>query len=191
VVRSGVDSGSMVVVVGAGGVGTYAAQTAKAFGAHVAAIDIDANRLEALSAYVDLPLLATELDIKGIRKAVAAYEVEAGLAPHSRIILECSGSAAGQTSAYSLLTHDATLAIVGFTLDKVSVRLSNLMAFDATVFGNWGCLPEHYPAILELIAEERIDVNPFVEQLPMSRLNNLLKDEGHVRRPVLIPDFPE
>jgi len=191
VVRAGADAKSMVVVVGAGGVGTFAAQTAKAFGSHVAAIDVDANRLEALSSYIDLPLLATELDTRGIRKAIAAYEAEAGLPPHSRIIIECSGTAAGQTTAYSLLTHDATLAVVGFTLEKVPLRLSNLMAFDATAFGNWGCLPEHYPAILGLIAEGRLDVAPFVERHPMSQLNDLLKHEGHVRRPVLIPDFPE
>ena len=48
VVRAGVDSNSMVVVIGAGGVGTFAAQTAKALGAHVAAIDVDPNRLESL-----------------------------------------------------------------------------------------------------------------------------------------------
>jgi len=191
VVRAGADAKSMVVVVGAGGVGTFAAQTAKAFGSHVAAIDVDPNRLEALGSAVDLPLLATELDTRAIRKAVAAYEAEAGLPPHSRVIIECSGSGAGQSTAYALLNHDATLAVVGFTLEKVPLRLSNLMAFDATAFGNWGCLPEHYPAILELMAEGRIDVDPFVEHHPMSRLNDLLKDEGHVRRPVLIPDFPE
>jgi len=191
VVRADVGANSMVVVIGAGGVGTFAAQTAKALGAHVAAIDVDPNRLESLAASVDLPLLATELDTKGIRKAVRAYEADAGLPSHSRKVIECSGTAAGQNTAYSLLTHNATLAVVGFTLEKVPLRLSNLMAFDATAFGNWGCLPEHYPAILDLIADGRINVDPFVEHHPMSHLNDLLKAHGHVRRPVLIPDFPE
>ena len=40
------------------------------------------------------------------------------------------------------------LSIVGFTPRKVEVRLSNLMAFEATAQGNWGCLPEHYPGAL-------------------------------------------
>ena len=30
----------------------------------------------------------------------------------------------GQTNAYSLINHGATLAVVGFTMDKVEVRLS-------------------------------------------------------------------
>jgi 6-hydroxycyclohex-1-ene-1-carbonyl-CoA dehydrogenase len=191
IVRTGANAKSMVVVVGAGGVGTFAAQTAKALGAHVAAIDVDARRLDAISDYIDLPLDAGELDTKQIRKAIATYEGEAGLPRHSRIVAECSGNAAGQATSYALLTHNSQLAVVGFTLDKIPLRLSNLMAFDATAFGNWGCLPEHYPAILGLLAEGRLDVAPFVERHPMNKLNDLLCDEGHVKRPVLIPDFPE
>jgi len=73
--------------------------------------------------------------------------------------------------------------------DKVELRLSNVMAFDATVQGNWGCLPEHFPPILRLVKEGRIVVAPFVERFPMSRLNDLLVEQHHSRRPVLIPDF--
>jgi len=32
----------------------------------------------------------------------------------------------------------ATLAVVGFTMDKAEVRLSNLMALHARALGNWG-----------------------------------------------------
>ena len=88
-----------------------------------------------------------------------------------------------------MLNHDAKLAVVGFTMEKVPLRLSNLMAFDATAFGNWGCLPAYFPPILGLVAKGDIDVKPFVERFPMSRLNELLEGHGHVRRPVLIPDF--
>jgi 6-hydroxycyclohex-1-ene-1-carbonyl-CoA dehydrogenase len=109
--------------------------------------------------------------------------------PHGRIVLECSGTAAGQETAYALLTYDGKRGVVGFTLDKVSLRLSNLVAFDATAFGNWGCLPDHFPAILRLIQEGRIELKPFLELHPMSRLNDLLREGGHARRPVLIPDF--
>ncbi len=189
VVRAGVGEGSMVVVVGAGGVGTFAVQASKALGAHVAAIDVDPARLSALDGLVDLPLDARTLEAKAIRGAVAAFEKERGRPPHGRCILECSGSAAGQQTAWSLLHHDARLAVVGFTLDRIEVRLSNLMAFDATVFGNWGCLPGHFPAILRWIREGKLQIRPFVERHPMSRLNDLLRAHGHARRPVLIPDF--
>lgn len=189
VVRAGIGRGSMVVVVGAGGVGTFAMQTAKARGAHVAAIDVDPKRLAGLGKYADLTLNAKEVDAKGVRGAIVAYEKEHALPGHGRIVLECSGTAAGQETAYGLLTYDGKLGIIGFTLDKVPVRLSNLMAFDATAFGNWGCLPDHFPAILKLVSEGKIELKPFLERHPMNRLNDLLREGGHARRPVLIPDF--
>lgn len=191
VLRCNVNEGDMVVVVGAGGVGTFALQTAKARGAHTAAIDVDADRLERLAPYVDLALDARALDTKSIRKAVSAYEKEHGLPGIGRKVLECSGTGAGQETAYALLTFDGTLAVVGFTLDKVPFRLSNLMAFDATAFGNWGCLPEHFPEMLRLIGEGKLNVKPFVERHPMSAVNDLLRAEHHERRPVLIPDFED
>jgi 6-hydroxycyclohex-1-ene-1-carbonyl-CoA dehydrogenase len=191
VLRCDIHEGDMVVVVGAGGVGAFALQTAKVRGARTAAIDVDADRLELLAKYIDLPLDASKLDVKGIRKAVASYESEHGLPGVGRRILECSGTAPGQETAFALLTYDARLAVVGFTLDKIPVRLSNLMAFDATAFGNWGCLPEHFPEMLRLVQEGRLDVRPFVERHPMSDVNDLLRAEHHARRPVLIPDFED
>ena len=65
---------------------------------------------------------------------------------------------------------------VGFTPEKVSLRLSNLMAFDATVHGTWGCPPEQYPSVLELIAAHKIALEPFVEVRPMRDVNAVLDD---------------
>ncbi len=189
VLRADVREGDLAVVIGAGGVGTFALQTAKFLGARTVAIDIDPERLAAVSSYADVELNAAELGPKGVRGAVAAAERDLAVNPYRRKILECSGTADGQQTAWALLGHNATLVIVGFTMRKVEVRLSNLMAFDATAFGNWGCLPSHFPAILDLVAEGAIEIGPFVERYPMSRLNELLAREHHSRRPILIPDF--
>ncbi len=64
--------------------------------------------------------------------------------------------------------HGATLCVVGFTMDKVEIRLSNLMAFDARAIGNWGCTPEHYPAALDLVLEGKVQIKPFVEAQPLA-----------------------
>jgi hypothetical protein len=50
-----------------------------------------------------------------------------------------SGTVPGQELAWTLLPPAGTVGIIGFTMDKATVRLSNLMALDATAFGNWGC----------------------------------------------------
>ena len=94
--------------------------------------------------------------------------------------------------AFGLLTFGATLSVVGYTLDKVSVRLSNLMAYDAVAQGNWGCLPEHYPAALALVLDGKVRLGPFIERRPMSAINETFEalHAGSLRRrPVLVPDF--
>jgi 6-hydroxycyclohex-1-ene-1-carbonyl-CoA dehydrogenase len=61
------------------------------------------------------------------------------------------------------LDHGAYLAVVGFTPKPVEFRLSNLMAFDATARGNWGCPPDQYPAALKLVLEGKVVLAPFIE----------------------------
>jgi len=106
------------------------------------------------------------------------------------IVLECSGMAAGQTTAFGLLVHGATLAVVGFTMDKVELRLSNLMAFDARAIGNWGCPPELYPGALDLVLDGKVKLAAFVETFPLADINRVF-DAVHrreiTRRAVLVP----
>ena len=109
-------------------------------------------------------------------------------------IFETSGHAGGQSRAFSLLGYDAHLAVVGYTREKISLRLSNLMAFDATARGTWGCLPEHYPAVVEQILDGRIHLDSFIEQRPMEQINEVFESlHRHEvkRRPILIPSRAE
>jgi 6-hydroxycyclohex-1-ene-1-carbonyl-CoA dehydrogenase len=102
-----------------------------------------------------------------------------------------SGTSAGQTTAFSLLDYGAHLAVVGFTPRKLEVRLSNLMAFDATARGNWGCPPEHYPAALQLVLDGKIAIAPFVEERPLAEAPQVLAAvmrHEMKRRVVLVPN---
>ena len=67
-------------------------------------------------------------------------------------------------SAFALLNHGAYLGVVGFTMDAVTVRLSNLMAFDARAEGVWGCVPSLYPSALELVLSVGVRIAPFAEE---------------------------
>lgn len=171
-----VGSGDLAVVVGVGGVGGYAVQIASALGAKVIAVDIDPVKLEKLSGLgADLTLDAREISGRELKKAVAAFARDNNLRMTEWKIFECSGTVAGQTSAYGLLTHGATLAVVGFTMDKVELRLSNLMAFHARALGNWGCAPEHYPEALDLVLEGKVVMTPFIQRHPLDDINRVLQ----------------
>lgn len=170
--RAGVTPGSLAIVIGAGGVGGYCVQIARAFGAQVVAIDVDDDKLAAIAQHgAGLTLNARNFDAKALKAAVNAFAKQQGLRSTEWQIFECSGTAAGQLSAYGLLVHGATLSVVGFTMDKVEVRLSNLMAFDARALGNWGCPPEYYPAALDLVLDGKVALAPFVEERPLDSIN--------------------
>jgi len=189
--RAGVAPGTLAVVIGTGGVGGYCVQVANAFGAKVVAIDVDDAKLDAVkSSGASLTLNARTLEHKALKGAITEFAKQNSLRATEWFIFECSGTAAGQTTAWGLLVHGATLSVVGFTMDKVELRLSNLMAFDARAIGNWGCPPEQYPAALDLVLEGKVKVKPFVEPMPLKDINRVLEAVHHrqiSKRAVLVP----
>ncbi len=189
--RARVREGDLVIVIGLGGVGGFAVQIAAARGARVVGFDLDPARMERLGKYgLSLGLDPRQGDARSLRKEVSRFAREEGLPPVRWKIFECSGSAAGQALAFGLLVHGAYLSVVGYTMETVELRLSNLMAFDAKAAGNWGCLPELYPEALELVLSGRVQVAPFVERHPLDEIQSVF-EAAHAhrydRRPILVP----
>ncbi|MFO0564029.1 MAG: 6-hydroxycyclohex-1-ene-1-carbonyl-CoA dehydrogenase [Polyangiaceae bacterium] len=176
VVRSGLRAGDVAFVIGGGGVGGFTAQIAKALGAKTVVCDVQDARLEGLAPLgFDHVVNVKGRDVKDVRKELHGKAKEWGIPSLNFKVFECSGTAPGQTLAYTLLSNGATLLVVGFTRDTVTLRLSNLMAFDATVHGSWGCPVEAYPAVLSLIYQGKVVLEPFISRAPMSKINEHLK----------------
>jgi len=190
--RAEVGAGDAAIVVGLGGVGGYAAQIARERGAAVIAIDVDPERRDGARSRGAVDAIdPSGLPGKEIRGRVQAAAREAGARATGWKVFECSGSAAGQSTAFGLLGPAATLMVVGFTLETVEVRLSNLMAFDAKAIGNWGCDPAHYPEIVRMVLEGRIDVVSTTEMRPLSSVPRVFDDLREHRlsgRVVLVPE---
>jgi 6-hydroxycyclohex-1-ene-1-carbonyl-CoA dehydrogenase len=191
--KSGLRADDFAIIIGAGGIGTYACQIAQSMGAKVLALDIAEERLEALAQVgITETLNIANLDIKTAKAQVKECCKTLDAAPHSWQIYETSGTKPGQELAFALLGYAATLSIVGFTMDKLELRLSNLMAFDGKVIGTWGCRPELYPNVIKLVAEGKVQIKPFVETCPMSRINEVFADtlqHKFTKRSILLPDF--
>ncbi|PNU19038.1 6-hydroxycyclohex-1-ene-1-carbonyl-CoA dehydrogenase [Geothermobacter hydrogeniphilus] len=189
--QAGVGNGDLAIVIGVGGVGGYCVQMARAFGATVIAIDIDQAKLDAIAEHgAAATFNAMEIGGRDLKKAISAFAKEQGLRRTEWFIFECSGSKPGQETAYGLMVHGSTLSVVGFTMDKVDIRLSNLMAFHARALGNWGCLPEHYPAALDLVLAGKVELAPFVEQRPLEQINEVfaaVHDRKMSKRAILVP----
>jgi 6-hydroxycyclohex-1-ene-1-carbonyl-CoA dehydrogenase len=175
--RSGLGEGDVCFVVGSGGVGAFVAQIAKAKGAHVIAFDVDAGRLELVKTFgAELAISVKDREVKELRKEAGKAAARYGVPSLRYRIFECSGTQSGQLLAYALIAHGATMVQVGYTPKPVEVRLSNLMAFDATIHGSWGAPPQAYADVLPLVYAGQVALAPFTAHAPMSRLNELLDD---------------
>ncbi len=189
--RAEVSSGDGVVVIGAGGIGAFGLQIARVRGARVVVADVDPAKLERAAALGAAAVVDVGgLDARAARDAVRDACREADLPEVGLKVLEMSGTPAGQRLAWSLMRPASILGFVGYCLDEVPVRLSNLMAFDADAFGNWGCRPQLYGPALDLVRSGRVQVGPLVRRFPLDEVQEVLeaaRDHRILERPVLVP----
>jgi len=195
--RADLQPGDNVIVIGVtGGVGVYVAQTLKALGAKtVIGIARNQEKLQrALKYGADFVISTQEKQVKDIRNEFRDICKKNGLeAGFGWKIFEVTGTKAGQDLALELLSFTGKLMVVGFGMAKNEYMLSRLMAFDAEMIGTWGCLPEYYPIVLDMVLSKKVDIGPFVETRPMSKIASVY-DEVHkagspAKRIVLTPDF--
>ncbi len=191
--KAGIEQNDLAIVIGVGGVGIYGAQIAKIFGAKVLALDVSEEKLTIAKFHgIDATLNIRNMDVKQVKEKVKEIARELNAPQVCWKIFEMSGTKAGQEIAYNLLTFASTLSIVGFTMDKLEVRLSNLMAFDAQIIGTWGCKPELYSEVVQLVANDQLKIDQFVETFPMSKINEVFTntlEHKYTKRSVLVPDF--
>lgn len=188
--RAGIGAGDLVIVIGVGGIGSFAIQVANALGAKVIALSHAAAKLEQVAGYGATLKLDDYGSSREIKQAIAAFARDEGLRQTEWIIMECSGSTASQELAFDLLVPGATLCVVGYNIDKGRFRLANLMAHDARALGSWGCPPELYPGALELVLSGKINVADFIERRPLDTINETfaeVRDHRLTRRVVLTP----
>ena len=190
--RAGVAPGSLAIVVGAGGVGGYCVQIARAFGAQ----GRRHRRRRGQARRGRRPRRGADARRPRARRQGDQgrdQRVREGERPARRPSGSSSNAPArppGQLTAYGLLVHGATLSVVGFTMDKVEVRLSNLMAFDARAIGNWGCPPELYPARSTSCSTARSRSSRSSRRIRSTTINDVFAAVHHrdiKQRVVLVP----
>jgi 6-hydroxycyclohex-1-ene-1-carbonyl-CoA dehydrogenase len=195
-VRADVQEGDRCVITGVtGGLGVFMSQILKAMGADVVVgIARHPDKLErALNYGTDYVINSTDKSAKDIRNEFRDLCKANGL-PHNWgwKIFEMTGAKPAQDIALALLGFVGKLVWVGFSTNVNEYSLSRLMAFDAEIIGTWGCLPEYYPIVLQMVLDGQVQLEPFVETRPMSQIEDVF-EEAHtttlMRRIVLTPDF--
>jgi 6-hydroxycyclohex-1-ene-1-carbonyl-CoA dehydrogenase len=193
--RADIQPGDNVVVVGiTGGVGQYMGQVAKALGAKtVIGIARSPEKLKrALSYGADFVISSAEKEVKDVVKEFRGLSKQEGLPNYGWKIFEVTGAKPGQEIALSLIGFTGKLIVVGFSLAKTEYAIGRLMAFDAEIIGTWGCLPEYYPTVLQMVLDGKINMEEFVQTRPMSTIAETFEEAHKVppfKRIVLEPDF--
>jgi 6-hydroxycyclohex-1-ene-1-carbonyl-CoA dehydrogenase len=192
--KADLEMGDNVIVIGIGGVGQYMVQEAKALGARtVIAMDINEKRLEKMLGYgADFVINVSGMDARAVSGEVKAIRKANGLPGYGWKIFEVTGTKPGQELGLGLLSFTGKLIVVGFGMQKVEYSISRLMAFDAEIIGTWGCLPEYYPQVLEMVLSGKIILEPFVQVRPMSTISETFEEchrSAPEQRIVLVPDF--
>jgi len=190
-VRSRLEKGDLALVIGTGGIGIYMVQHARNAGAIVIAIDVDDGKLEqAKKMGATFVVNARSLDQKALKNQIRSIVADNNLPKHKWKIFETSGTAVGQDNAFNLMTFASTVGMVGFTMDKLNVRLSNLMAFDADLFGNWGCRPALYAPVVKDVIAGRVNLQENIEKFPLSEINDVIeasKSHKLKKRAIFVP----
>ena len=193
--RADLQPGDNVVVVGiTGGVGQYVGQISKAIGAKtVIGIARNQEKLDrALQFGTDFIINSTGKDARAVSKEFRSLCKEQGLPNTGWKIFEVTGVKPGQEIALTLLGFTGKLIVVGFGMGKTEYAIGRLMAFDAELIGTWGCLPEYYPIVLDMVLSGKINIEEFVETRPMSTIAETFAEAHKVppmKRIVLEPDF--
>jgi 6-hydroxycyclohex-1-ene-1-carbonyl-CoA dehydrogenase len=195
-VKADVQEGDRCIILGVtGGLGVFMSQMLKAMGAEaVVGIARHPDKLQrALEYGTDFVINSTDKSPKDIRNEFRELCKANGL-PHNWgwKIFEVTGARPAQEIALALLGFVGKLVWVGFSTNVNEYSLSRLMAFDAEIIGTWGCLPEYYPIVLQMVLDGKVQLEPFVETRPMSQIEDVF-EEAHtttlMRRIVLTPDF--
>jgi len=193
--RADLQPGDHVVIVGVtGGVGQYVAQTVKALGAK-AVIGIARNQEKldrALKYGADFVINSSDKDMKAISGEFKDICKKNGFPNFGWKIFEVTGTKPGQDIALSLLSFIGKMIVVGFGMAKTEYSFGKIMAFDAEIIGTWGCLPEYYPIVLDMVLSKKINIDEFVQTRPMSTIVEAFEEAHKVspdKRIVLTPDF--
>jgi len=143
--RGRVEDGDRVVVLGAGGIGSFVVHAAAASGATVTAMDIDPQRLAAASRLG----AATTTDVS----ALGPEEELSGDKP--TVVFECTGRPDSLLRALRLVADRGRVVVVGHQPEPVAVDFREVALDELEIIGTQAhVLARDFPAAVDLIAAD-------------------------------------
>jgi L-iditol 2-dehydrogenase len=153
-----IDVNNVVAVVGAGPIGLFAIQALKVKGAGtVIALDVREERLTlARKLGADITINPSQGDVKAeMQRLVGRPDVDA--------VLEAVGTPAAVQLGFDIVRRGGHLTLIGNVTPKVEVNLQDLIMRELNIRGSFAIAGE-YRAVLDLMAQGRIQAKPLISQ---------------------------
>jgi L-iditol 2-dehydrogenase len=154
-----VTAGQSVLVTGAGPIGLFCGQVARALGAGPVYItDINPHRL-------------------AVAEKLGLVPLAAGQAPTTDvdILLECSGSPVALQAGFASVGPAGRVVLIGMGADEVTLDVSRIQSRELWVTGIFR-YANTYPTALDLIASGRIDVDSVItHRFPLAQAEDAVR----------------
>ena len=158
VARAGVRPGDRVIVVGAGSLGTLAAQVAAAHGATVVLADVDGGRLSDLAgSFATVAIGDGEAPAEARPRLLAAAAAEAG----ADVAIEAAGTDPALELAFAVTRPGGTLLAAGLPPGPLSFSARTAreaVLQEVTIRGSFAFSRTDFPRAIELYRQGRLDL---------------------------------
>ncbi|MBP86163.1 MAG: hypothetical protein CMJ64_05525 [Planctomycetaceae bacterium] len=169
VARSRVQLGETVLVIGVGGVGSFAVQFAKLAGADVVAVEQSAKKTESARSLgaqhvIDSCQLQVSEEVRRLTGGAGAD-----------CVLDIVGSADTLAAGIDSLRVGGRLVVVGYTPDEYSLSAKRLAQNELELIGSRGGTRRDLTAVVDLMASGRVQ-SIVTQTRPLSQVNEALTE---------------
>lgn len=167
--RARMVEGDVVVVIGAGPIGLFAMQAAKALGAsRVMMVDINPKRLELASMMGVHQVFQPTVSLSD--PIAASEELKAALEDEADLCIECSGAPGVVDLAIHSCRPGGKVLMLGFGEMSMKVHVGMAAVREIDILGAFANL-YNYPECIRLVSEGKIDVRSAItHRLPLEKV---------------------
>jgi 2-desacetyl-2-hydroxyethyl bacteriochlorophyllide A dehydrogenase len=153
--RASLTPGERVLVIGAGPIGLGVMAFAKAKGAHVIAMDMNAERLRFCASWA------------GVDDTVHAAEATAALTALGNgdlpaVVFDATGNARSMTAAFDYTAHGGTLVYVGLVKSDITFHDPLFHKKELTLMGSRNATAEDFEEVIRTVKAGGIDLGRYI-----------------------------
>ncbi|CAE6522474.1 unnamed protein product [Rhizoctonia solani] len=175
IIRAGKLKGSIIAIVGTGGLGYLGVQFAKAMGYKVVAIETRQPPTELLLSLP--PDLAPDLIVNpgdGIEKALVSISSSFGGAPGVATAIVSTDSLEAFSFATRIMAKQATMVVVGQPKDPIPFSCNDIIFKDMTIVAGMPSLKPRLKEMMDLVVSAGVKVE--VKSYPFDKVADLVND---------------